>query len=169
MNQEYLKSILKYNPNAGSLFWIIKKSNSIKSGSQAGKIQIGESGKSYKRIKIDSKGYLEHRLIWLYFNESIPSQIDHIDGNGLNNKYENLRAADPSINSRNRRLPKTNKSGVIGISWDIKSSKWVAYINHRNKKLTLGRFADKFEAICSRKSAEIRHGYHYNHGSQRPL
>ena len=57
-----------------------------------------------------------------------------------------------------------NKTGICGVTWDKKSEKWHPFINIGKKLKHLGLCDDFFEAICRRKSAELIHGYHPNHG-----
>jgi hypothetical protein len=66
--------------------------------------------------------------------------IDHIDGDGLNNRRSNLRFATLSQNQGNRRLSKNNKSGYKGVSWNNHSRKWLAQIVIQNKNIYLGLF-----------------------------
>ena len=91
-------------------------------------------------------------------------QIDHIDGNRENNVISNLRLVNNRENTMNRRKRNDNTSGITGVSWDKNAGKWQAYINKDGRRQPLGVFEDKFEAICTRKSAENRLGYHENHG-----
>jgi len=48
----------------------------------------------------------------------ISNDIDHLDGNGLNNKIANLRECSKSINSRNKRLRKDNITGMTSIFYE---------------------------------------------------
>jgi hypothetical protein len=92
-------------------------------------------------------------------------QIDHIDHIKQNNRWLNLREADNQTNSKNKPILSTNTSGVTGVSWDKSKQKHHAYITVNDRKLSLGCF-DAFEdAVSSRKSAEVRYGFHRNHGS----
>lgn len=70
---------------------------------------------SYWMVGIGGMGsFLIHRIIWVMLNGQVSEEkeIDHIDGNGLNNKYSNLREVEKSINSRNKRIRSDNKTGV---------------------------------------------------------
>jgi len=54
--------------------------------------------------------------------------VDHIDRNGLNNRRANLRDGGGGVNGRNLRLDVRNKSGVTGVSRDIRQPRWIAHI-----------------------------------------
>lgn len=63
--------------------------------------------------------YLIHRVVWVMINGSVDlgNDIDHIDGNGLNNKISNLRECSKSLNNRNMKKRTDNTSGACGISY----------------------------------------------------
>ena len=86
-------------------------------------------------------------------------QVDHVDGDGLNNCRSNLRLATESQNQCNRRLQQNNASGFKGVYWDAKRGKWRSEIRKLGKKLHLGRFDTPQEAhhAYSAASAEL-HG-----------
>jgi len=131
------------------------------------------NGKRYLSVKIKGKHHLVHRVCWLLFYGDKPVKcIDHINGNGLDNKIKNLREVTRSENQRNMRINPKSKSGVMGVCWDKRSKKWhVRYTakGDKNKMSHGGYFSDLFSAVCARKSLEIKHGYHKNHGQNRPL
>jgi hypothetical protein len=74
-------------------------------------------------------------------------QVDHKDGNGLNNQRSNLRAATTQENNRNCKLRVTNLSGFKGVSWSRQSKKWKAQIMDSGRQLHLGVFASLLEAV----------------------
>lgn len=76
-------------------------------------------------------------------------QVDHINGNGLDNRRENLRLAASCQNTRNSRLRVDNSSGYKGVSWKKESSKWVARIMKDKKMVHLGYFDDPTEAYAA--------------------
>jgi len=129
------------------------------------------TGKTYRRTEIYNKCYYVHRLIWAWVTgEHTTLEIDHIDGNGLNNKLDNLRAASRQENRKNIRRYRTNKSGVTGVCKSSKTGKWLAQIGSSGMPTRyLGEFSNIDDAIAARKAAEINHDYHKNHGMDRPL
>jgi hypothetical protein len=85
-----------------------------------------------------------------------PSHIDHIDGDGRNNKWDNLRAATHAENLRNRGAPSTNSSGVKGVSLCRTTGMWRASITVEYRAINLGRYptielAAKARQIASEK------------------
>ncbi len=73
-------------------------------------------------------------------------ETDHRDGDGLNNRRSNLRAATKSQNGCNQSRSCRNASGFKGVYWDSKSSKWQAQISLHGKCKSLGFFASKYQA-----------------------
>ena len=134
---------LRYDPDTGIF---------TRRGKRAGTLYSNGRGKTYIRISINHKKYFAHRLAFLFMNKSFPvNQVDHEDGNGINNKWSNLHEATPKENSQNRRLSKNNKSGYHGIYFDECSNKYRSQIKIDGKTTHIGYFTDIFDAICSRK------------------
>ena len=70
----------------------------------------------YLKIRFGEVEYLQHRVAWfLYHGEQPPEQIDHHDGNGLNNAASNLRPADNSTNQMNIGATSKSSTGLKGI------------------------------------------------------
>jgi len=64
-----------------------------------------------------------HRIVWiLHYGSDIPLDclIDHIDGNGLNNKISNLRLLKEPMNTRNAKIYSNNTTGIVGVYFDAK-------------------------------------------------
>lgn len=91
LTQEDVKLKFDYNAQTGQLIWrthIFKRYI----GKEAGYIQKSSSNYSRMVVSIDGLRYMVHRIIWLYvYGNMSNTQIDHIDGNPLNNKILNLR------------------------------------------------------------------------------
>ncbi len=81
--------------------------------------------------------------------------VDHIDGDPMNNRRNNLRLASKQLNSANIGPLKTNKSGVKGVV--KRGSRHRAYIHHNKKTIFLGSFGSKEEAGCAydKKAKEL--------------
>lgn len=182
--QEYLKECLDYDPDTGVFTWkrrpeshfidsrAFKIWNTQNSGKTAGCIAKRPDGKRY--ILISVKGFRNlyaHRLAWLYINGEIPYdyEIDHINGDGTDNRYDNIRIVSRSENAKNLRKQDRNKTGVSGVHLYKSDGKFHPEIGVNGKSVKLGSFSNIDDAIKVRKDAEIKYGYHKNHGSERPL
>lgn len=149
---------LEYEPETGRLLWkVYRGGRSGQPGEEAGTVK---SCGRYRSFVLNHKRYYTHRVVWELVNGPIPEGmcIDHIDGNGLNNRIENLRVTSLSLNQRNRKMVKTNRTGIHGVhplkgGYSVQcASKYITFTT------------DFFEACCARKSAEARMGFHVNHG-----
>ena len=151
ITQQRLHEILDYDPNTGEFRWKISTNHRIKIGQIAGS---GPSRKKarYSQIMIDGKLYMTHRLAWLFVYGQFPNkEIDHKDGNRLNNKINNLRELSSKENSQNKQRYKSNKTGITGVWWIKEKKKWGSKISNT----ILGYYEDIWDAICARKSAEL--------------
>lgn len=77
--------------------------------------------------------------------------VDHVDGDGLNNRRSNLRIASYGENQRNQRRNRANTSGYKGVHWNKLKNKWQARIQVNGNRITLGYFDDPkdgHEAYC---------------------
>ena len=93
----YLRENLDYDPETGVLTWAIGKPGRSK-GAVA-----GHKNKRFSQVMLERKSYLSHRIIWKWMTgEDPPRQIDHIDRDCHNNRWENLRLATPLENGANR-------------------------------------------------------------------
>lgn len=82
------------------------------------------------------------------------SYCDHIDRNEFNNRKNNLRKATCSENAMNRSIRSNNISGITGVWWHKKNKKWCADIGKEGKRIFLGSFYNKDDAIKARLKAE---------------
>jgi hypothetical protein len=83
--------------------------------------------------------------------------VDHKNGNGLDNRRENLRLATRSQNKANVGLTLTNTSGRKGVSWHHATKKWRAQIRTGGRHMHLGLFTDLDEAARVYDRAAIEH------------
>lgn len=85
--------------------------------------------------------------------------VDHINGDKLDNQRANLRPARRAQNIRNQRLHTNNTSGHRGVWWHRQCRKWVAEIMVDRRKVSLGLFENINDAVAARTAAATRlHG-----------
>ena len=123
----------------------------VKSKSDTLYVVRGIGGRKSRRTE------LLHRVILGLSNPL--SQGDHGSGDGLDNRWGNLRYASNAQNSRNGRRHADGTSRFKGVSWDPKRKRWQAGIGIDRKRLALGRF--KSEVAAARaydKAALLHHG-----------
>lgn len=87
-------------------------------------------------------------LMHRYILKALPGQcVDHINGNTLDNRINNLRICNQSENNMNRKNKNAhNKSGYTGVFWKKHAKKWSAQISYKNKSIHLGYFNVKEDA-----------------------
>lgn len=166
---EELRQLLSYDSETGIFTW--KKRTDIRSAVNArleGKPAgfVGKQG--YIRIEIRGVTHSAHRLAWVMtYGEWPEAQLDHINGDPADNRIVNLRCVTEIENSRNRSLPKDNKTGVIGVH--TQHGKFVAQIKNNGQIHRLGSFEKLSDAAEARRKAELELGFHPNHGRRESL
>ena len=122
--------------------------------------------RGYIYLEVDGKPYMAHRLAWFYMTGIMPGkQIDHINRNKIDNRFENLREATHGQNRANSKNNNPNGlKGVRRLPWMKDGTKcWQAKITHEKKQIYLGCFHTKEEAhqaYC--KAAKKLHGDFFN-------
>lgn len=173
ITQEYLKECLTYDSETGIFTWLKrprkhfkterawKVFNSQYAGKPAGAKKTDKKSRtSYLIIQIDGKNYRAHRLAWFYVHGKWPdNQIDHINGNGMDNRLENLRDVTHRQNQINSKTRRDNISGVKGVFWCKTYKKFRALIQINGKQKHLGLFSTLEAAAAARAAAELEHGY----------
>jgi len=160
---ERLRERVNYDANTGIM---TLKTKPIKGGrTPIGGAMGSVHPKGYLYLNLDGRRYLVHRLVWMYVYGEWPDSVDHINHVRSDNRLANLRNIPGHENQKNMKLGAKNASGVPGISWSATRNKWEVYITSKRNRVSLGRFADFFEAVCTRKSAELALNFHPNHGS----
>lgn len=83
-------------------------------------------------------------------------EVDHINGNRLDNRKENLRICTKSQNLRNQHKT-CGSSKYKGVSWRVRANKWESRIYVDGKKLFLGLYSDEEDAAKAYDKAAIQH------------
>jgi hypothetical protein len=127
----FVRECLDYDPDTGAFTWrdrpqrhfisVVKGMlswNAKWAGKPAGSVHRGARGKIYWTIRLDGAPILAHRLAWLLMRgDPGQSEIDHIDGDPLNNRIANLRLATRSEQRANaRRFLRGTITGVKGVT-----------------------------------------------------
>lgn len=158
MNIDALKSLLRYEPDTGLIYWIAKGKGMIKKKAAGTKLHSG-----YLGICIGPKRWQAHRIAWALHTGAWPKdQIDHINGIKTDNRACNLREATNSQNGKNLGISKANKSGVKGVSFETYTGKWKATIRVNGKSISIGRFDNIEDASQARKLAEQQYFKEWN-------
>lgn len=168
-----LEEILDCDPEAGVLTWRPrqksygsnghhwKRFNAVFAGKRAGYL----TGYGYVNLSILGQKYTAHRVVYAMATGHWPKgEIDHINGDPTDNRIANLRDVAASENMKNRPRQCNNSSGVQGVRKKTHSHKWIAFIYDGGKQIHLGTFDAKQDAIDARCRAELRYGFHPNHG-----
>jgi hypothetical protein len=154
---EYLAQCLRYEPDTGVLIWRERPASHFKTARAcrvwnttfAGR-EAGTARATCRAINLDGRKYKAHRIIWLLVHGSWPNDmLDHIDGNPLNNRAENLREVSNQQNQYNRGANANNTSGFKGVFWDKPAGKWRAQLYHNRKSIFLGHYATPEDAAAA--------------------
>lgn len=138
--------------------WRRKESNARVSGRELGSL----SPDGYLRVNFkDRFGYrhrmLVHRLIYYMHTGVLPDLVDHINRDPLDNRVENLRGANKTLNAYNTRPRKNNKTGKKGVHFY--KGRYRASIYIGGKKEHLGSFEeleDACKAVDFRRDEEVK-------------
>ena len=161
---EELRKRFRYEPDTGHIFWRTGIRAPRRAFTYIGKrgyaVTTFRSWRSAKRITLSA-----HRTAWaLHYCEHPTGNIDHINGDRVDNRIANLRDVVSAENARNVAVGSNNSSGVIGVYRHSQMPKWTAQINAFGKTVGLGCFTRFEDAVIARKAAERVLGYHPNHG-----
>jgi hypothetical protein len=123
------------------------------------------NSRGYAQGWVEGRTQLLHRLIAAEAGLDVSQQIDHRNGNKLDNRLENLRPANQAENSYNQGKRKHNTSGFKGVSWSKSHQKWQATIKVNYRQKHLGYFATAEEAAAAYQEAALKyHGEFANFG-----
>lgn len=127
-----------------------------------GREALTYANRGHRRGMLDGRSFYAHRVIWKMMTGVDAAEIDHIDGDPLNNAWSNLRLAINGANQKNSPRRSDNSSGCVGVV--RRGERWIVQIGANGTTNHVGIYDTKEEAIAARKSAEIGYGFHPNHG-----
>lgn len=169
IDKETLDSLFSYDPYTGALVHKTRAANCVQIGDIAGSRHEDASGLCYVRLSIKRKRHMAHRIIYAMLGIQIPSGmvIDHIDGNGENNRLSNLRTVSHVGNCHNMHITRSrNKEKKIGVLRKTRkdgSCRWVSKITIPNpsgtgsgKIVHLGTYDTEKEADESYRVAKAK-------------
>lgn len=165
---EYLHQCFAYNGETGGLTWKTRPREHFRTelgwrifnGRFSGSPAMALAGRFYLRVRISiigsrSNRYLIHRIVWMMiYGEHPDREIDHINGDGRDNRVENLRLATHSQNMGNSR---DRRPGRRGSTFDKAYGKWAAQITVNRKMINLGRFDTEEAAHAAYCEAAKKH------------
>lgn len=158
--------IFRYDNNTGKLYWLVLPKCHRPDGEAGSKEKDG-----YVRVKFRQKHIPIHRIIWDMNNPKDMlepgEEIDHINHVRTDNRIVNLRKASNTENSRNASIGSNNTSGAVGVWFEKRRNSWVAEIKVDRRKIHIGQFENFEDAVAARKAAEVKYGFHENHGKKR--
>ena len=154
ISRQKLLERLSYDPKTGSLWWKVAAGGKAAASTRAG----SKDGKGYRQINIGGKVFREHRLIWFYVTGTWPRrEIDHRNGLGDDNRWDNLREATSTINKENRRRAnRNNRLGRLGVG--ERNGRYRARIMVDRREIHLGRFDSPEQAQLA--YIEAKRQYH---------
>lgn len=128
---------ISYEPSTGIFRWNVSAPG-ITKGAIAGTM----TSSGYRQIKLGHVPYRAHRLAWFLTHGQWPDgEVDHINGDKVDNRLDNLRVVDRAGNSQNQRAAhRDNSSGFLGVTWNKQHCRWQAKLQVNKKMHHVGYF-----------------------------
>lgn len=165
------RKLLRYDPETGKLYWLERQGltgsatvwNARYAGKEAFTCVIPQG---YLIGRIFNMVFKAHRVVWAVHHGEWPKGVvDHINGEGADNRLCNIRDVPNEINLRNARRRSDNSSGMAGVYWNEKNKRWLAGARvGKSEYLHLGSFETKEGAVAARAEFNSSHGFTPRHG-----
>jgi hypothetical protein len=153
----FLRSMLHYDPETGIFRW-----KQARGRQKVGAIAGALKRTGYIEIRLSERSYLAHRLAWFYVHGEWPLfHIDHGNCCKTDNRIENLRPTDSSLNQANTKIRRKNLTGFKGVYLVRKYGTYYAQAKKWGEVHYLGSYPTPEEASAAYERAVIRfHGEH---------
>tara|TARA_R110000824_G_scaffold6960_6_gene31923 strand:+ start:1354 stop:1941 length:588 start_codon:yes stop_codon:yes gene_type:complete len=181
-SKEFLHKLFQYEN--GKLYYKAREVREPRDNNWNVRVAGKEAGTTFRcrkdgpRVRIKIKGHtlFRSRIIWEMFYGPTNLQIDHINGDTLDDRIANLRTSTQGQNTYNRKLCSRNTTGVKGLG--VRKTKrkdgtfyikWVGRVKKCGKEKTTGKFpyTEEGKQACIIELRELReklHGDFTNHG-----
>jgi len=178
LDREFLLSVMSFDFDTGKAYWKNRKTisfdnadervakwwNTKYSGTEAGTIR--DTG--HIMVLINKKVYPMSHLFYFVANGIYPDDdVRHKNYNTIDNRPENLYTAPRITGMKNQKIGGKNTSGFTGVCWISRDKRWRAAIKVSGETIHLGQFKEKDDAIKKRVAANIKYGFHKDHGATR--
>ena len=142
MDIELAHSLFEYRD--GALYWKADVARNVKAGDRVGKNRtIGRARVSYQK-----KFYAVNRIIFAMHHGYYPEVVDHINNDGRDDRIENLRAADMTTNTQNRKRNTQNTSGAKNVGFKTARNRWRVTVK-KPDGTKLDRLFKNFDIACT--------------------
>lgn len=159
---EVCRELFRYDEETGRLFWKDVRYRGFHAANR-GKEAFPISDQGYRKGKVHGIIFQAHRIIFaITYGRWPEGEIDHINGDRLDNRLCNLREVTPSVNRRNMRRRHNATGPMAGVR--ERFGRWIAYSGLGQKNIHIGAFATKEEAIAARKKFNRENGFTERHG-----
>lgn len=115
-----------------------------------------KNGYAMRSYREDGK-YKKERMHRVVIDCPVNMDVDHINGNKLDNRKSNLRIATRTQNNANKKMQRNNTSGYRGVNWSKQHNKWVAKIQFKRKCIHLGLFENKEDGALAYNKAALEY------------
>ena len=157
VSHEVLRSFLAYEPSTGVFTWLVNRRAGAKAGDIAGCPAVNRRGANRWRILLLGKRYAAHRLAFFYVHERWPAEeIDHINGDPLDNRICNLREVSRHENAMNLRKARSDSTSQLIGAMRTRggSGRWRSAIRVAGNRIELGEFDTAEEAHAAYVAAK---------------
>jgi hypothetical protein len=145
-----VRALFAYDPETGIVTNRVKRAANAMPGKP-----VGARSGGYLIVSLKPKRLKVHRLAWaLHYGEWPREHIDHVNGDGIDNRIANLREATQVENMRNASRG-VGKSGFRGVHKH--GRRWRAGIHVENRKVIIGSYETAELAAAAYEAAALKH------------